>query len=286
MHAFPLRITGAVDAGRMLNAWEKAVETFAILRTSFHFSTESGIWIQAIHSSSSLDWEVIPVASTQDYKRELESFMASIDLGDETSYTRPPFWVRFFESKNSNSKPVSFLVFVMHHSLYDGISVGKLVFAVEKFYTGLSIPDPTQFHELLPHFLHQEKEGTSFWTNRVRQYKPKLLQRSHSSLSSLSSSTSATVEKIIASDGARVKEILRQASVTMQCLCQAAWAKVLSKYTGSADIVFGHTISGRSIPGAESVVGPVLVSSNFVHQTRVLICLCIPHRIPFHAASA
>ncbi|KAH9484356.1 NRPS [Psilocybe cubensis] len=255
IHSFPLRITGPVDAKKMRNAWEKAVETFAILRTSFHFSTESGVWIQAVHSSSLLDWETISVASTQDYQRELKSFLSSIDLGDETCFTRPPFWVRFFEIKSSASQPLSFLVLVLHHSLYDGISIGKLVQAVEHLYSNISIPPVVQFHELLPQFLHHEQEGTSFWVDRVRLYKPKPLRQLHPSSSA---NTSATVEKIIELDSSRVTEVLRQACVTIQCLCQAAWAKVLSKYTKSSDIVFGHTISGRSIPGAEDVIGPVL----------------------------
>ncbi len=45
--------------------------------------------------------------------------------------------------------------------------------------------------------------------------------------------------------------------VTLNTLVQAAWALLLSRHTGSADVVFGVTTSGRpaDLPGVESTVG-------------------------------
>lgn len=136
------------------------------------------------------------------------------------------------------------------------MSIGKLVHSVQTLYAGGPIPRVHQFHELLPHFLQQEKEGTSFWVNRLRSLKPRKLPRLRQT--SLDS-PSETLERTFFLDASTIRETLSKASVTMQCLCQAAWARVLSKYMGSSDVVFGHTVSGRSISGAEDVIGPVLV---------------------------
>ncbi|KDR81669.1 hypothetical protein GALMADRAFT_59971 [Galerina marginata CBS 339.88] len=252
VHAFPLPMPDFVDADRLFWAWSKVVASFSILRTSFHFATESGIWVQAVHSEATLDWSEVSVDSdnSEIYKLELQSFLGSIKIEDETSFNQPPRWLRLFTFHDGSSR----LVLVMHHALYDGISVGKLSHALDAFYRDLPVIVSTQFHDLLPHFLHQEKAGITYWLKRMRIYKPIRLPRLHP----FSLSTAATVKRFVSLDPLKVKEILNQASVTMQCICQAALAKVLSAYTREADVVFGHTVSGRSIPGAENVIGPVL----------------------------
>lgn len=144
----------------------------------------------------------------------------------------------------------------MHHALYDGASIGLLVNAVEEFYQSRSCHYDKQFHEVLPDILLQQRDGVDFWVQKLARFTPNRLQRLRSS----QNSTSVTLERNIPFNASRVKAALSEASVTMQCVSQAAWAKVIGKYTGVPDVVFGHTVSGRSIPGAEDVIGPVLVS--------------------------
>jgi len=52
----------------------------------------------------------------------------------------------------------------------------------------------------------------------------------------------------------------RAHSVTLSAILQAAWALLLSSYTGSHDVVFGTVVSGRSVPfpGVGGIVGPFL----------------------------
>ncbi|KAF9483747.1 peptide synthetase [Pholiota conissans] len=249
LHSFPMRISGYLDADRLYAAWNTAVRTFSILRTSFHFSTEFGVWVQAIHSKVSLDWAEVSVNSIEEYDKSQQEFIQSIKLVDETSFKQPPLWIRLFHLGTNDST----LVFVTHHALYDGNSIGLLIRAVEAFYEGLPFTCRTQFHELLPNILAQQLEGTSFWENKLRSMTPVRFYRDPSS-----ASFSVTIERHIPLDNDRVKETLSQACVTMQCVGQAVWAMALSKHTGSADIVFGHTVSGRSLPRAEDVIGPVL----------------------------
>ena len=49
---------------------------------------------------------------------------------------------------------------------------------------------------------------------------------------------------------------------TSATLIRAAWALVASQYTGSDDIVFGETLTGRDIPlsGVEGIVGPLIAT--------------------------
>ncbi len=54
-----------------------------------------------------------------------------------------------------------------------------------------------------------------------------------------------------------LQSLTRQHHLTLNTLVQGAWALLLSRYSRKADIVFGATVSGRSIPltGVESMVG-------------------------------
>ncbi|KAJ9630493.1 hypothetical protein H2203_001015 [Taxawa tesnikishii (nom. ined.)] len=49
---------------------------------------------------------------------------------------------------------------------------------------------------------------------------------------------------------------------TLATIIRGAWALVASQYTGSDDVVFGETLTGRdvSLPGVESIVGPLIAT--------------------------
>ena len=55
----------------------------------------------------------------------------------------------------------------------------------------------------------------------------------------------------------RLREISQQQRLTLNTLVQGAWAVLLSRYSGEADVVFGATTSGRpaAMPGVESMIG-------------------------------
>jgi Condensation domain len=55
----------------------------------------------------------------------------------------------------------------------------------------------------------------------------------------------------------RLKAFCRQRNLTLNTLMQAAWALLLSRYSGEEDVLFGSVVSGRpaEIPGVESMVG-------------------------------
>ena len=67
-------------------------------------------------------------------------------------------------------------------------------------------------------------------------------------------------EQILLLDQALTAELRSFAAcshLTLNTLIQGAWALLLSRRSGSDDVVFGNTVSGRSadFPGAESTVG-------------------------------
>jgi non-ribosomal peptide synthetase component F len=63
--------------------------------------------------------------------------------------------------------------------------------------------------------------------------------------------------RLTAPDTARLVACCRRYGVTLNTAVQAVWALLLSRWTGSDDVVFGTSVSGRppEVPGAERMVG-------------------------------
>ncbi|KAG2142777.1 uncharacterized protein EDB93DRAFT_1252247 [Suillus bovinus] len=64
-----------------------------------------------------------------------------------------------------------------------------------------------------------------------------------------------------------LKTAASDAGVTLQCLGQAAWLKLVSSKVSSYDIMFGHIVSGCSFPGYEDIIGLML--------NTIQCCVCI-----------
>lgn len=251
MHLFPLRLRKRVDSQRLHMAWETVVQSSSILRTSFHYLVNLGSWAQATHSAADLKWSEEEVSSiagvaSQWYKGLVSSFNWD---DDAKCIHRPPLYLHLVKGPD-----ISLVLVAIHHALYDGVSITRLFETVQDVYDGREVDTTPSFKDLLPHILWQERHGTEYFLQLLEGTERKPIPRTGSS----SDLTFLDTHEIIIED-----ELLEQtrvrAGVTLQCLGQTAFAQLLSILTKSNDIVFGHVVSGRSLPGAEDVLGPVLV---------------------------
>ncbi|KAJ3550989.1 hypothetical protein NMY22_g88 [Coprinellus aureogranulatus] len=250
VHAFPMVLKASTDLDRLYTAWKVATDMFSMLRTSFHFIQDSGTWTQAVHGRYCLDWSERDITADEEVKVDVDAFLKSLVLDEESAFSRPPIWLRLYRPSSASIRPR--LVLAMHHALYDGISVGKLLHSVECLYHGDPLPGTVQFSSLLPEIFRQEAEGTAFWAKHLHGFMPSPLP------ASTEGNTVYVKERTIILDPDVVKSVLGQAGVTIQCLFQASLAMLLSSLTGSIDVVFGRVVSGRSVPGSEDVIGPML----------------------------
>ncbi|RDB21442.1 Nonribosomal peptide synthetase 2 [Hypsizygus marmoreus] len=291
VHAFPLRLSSDVVIEKLQEAWKKTVDSLDILRTSFHFVSELGVWAQAVHTSSIFDWTVDTFSTVEEYDKKVLDYLTSIRPKDENAFCRPPVWIRVYNASPQSVDQASRLVLVMHHALYDGLSIGKLFDLVKSLYRGTEIEPPVQFSTLLRHFVQQEATGALFWARVLNAYHyiplPRQIQSGHDGCS-------YTVSRNIPCDPHLLDATLSHAAVTAQCLGQAVWAKLIAELSGSPDVVFGHVVSGRSIPGAENVIGPVLNTipcrirlQGGLHNTELLrsIHLSNVNALPWQQAS-
>lgn len=190
-------------------------------------------------------------------------------LRDECDFHSPPFRLHLLRATSPNVG-CHRLVLVLHHALYDGASIRTLLEYVEMVYRGIKPSAVVQFTELLPHFVFQERKGTLFWVQKLEDHVRTPLPRSKD----VTGSVATTAFRDIYLDSANLSAVLDRAGASAQSLAQAAWAKLIASILNTQDIVFGHVVSGRSLPGAADVVGPVLVSHS-------ALCSCVSHWLCF-----
>lgn len=238
------------DVARLRAAWLQAVQQLSILRTSFHLVPTSGQWVQAIHSVPDFKWSTL---SQKELGSAAGKFIASLSLDNESSFARPPVYFRQVQVSTDDQ----YIIVVLHHALYDGVSIPKLLHYVRRLYRSEPVETPSPFNEVADAILIQEEHGLPFWSQRLKPAKPFFyLQSGRSSEGAWRAST------VIDLPTAEIQRFCRRYHVHPQTLGQATWAKILCMRGNSTDVVFGHVVSGRSLTGADNVIGPVFVSSN------------------------
>ncbi|KIY43686.1 hypothetical protein FISHEDRAFT_78528 [Fistulina hepatica ATCC 64428] len=249
VHRFILRLREDCDFSRLKLAWLRAIRQFSILRTSFHFVGASGRWAQVVHSVTDMKWTDDPVVAKSDAAvlKLASEFMGTLSFRDVTDFRRPPLFFRSFLGDRS------YLVVAFHHALYDGISLVKLFQHVRRFYDDEPHVMVAPFHVLSDAIVNRERTGLPFWKECLQGV------HTHTFARSGNSSVKAWRASLpIATSLFEIQRVCRRYHVNVQCLGQAAWAKVLAQHFHCDDVIFGQVVSGRLIrPDAVDVIGPV-----------------------------
>lgn len=231
-------------------AWRASAENLDILRTSFHFSAEVGRWAQVVHSSLDFKW-------TTEKRRSIDNaagdFIRSLHFDAEDAFHRPPVYLRHISSSSGED----YLIVVLHHALYDGISLPMLFGYVKAAYKG-DAPSTTQFHTFSRRITSFEARATDYWATRLKNVHPWAFPRKVSSTADAWRTSKAVNVPKEAMD-----RFCRRYEVSAQSIAQAAWAKVLAISSKHLDVIYGQVVSGRTMTGTENIIGPVFVSTRF-----------------------
>ncbi|PWY81945.1 nonribosomal peptide synthase Pes1 [Aspergillus heteromorphus CBS 117.55] len=237
------QLAEGADLQKFKAAWQMTVDEMDILRTRI-VHTESANFVQAVLTSTTISW---------DFATDFDSLAGgTIDLAKNNGGMMTGYGI--VESEVSSAR---YFVWTVHHSLYDGWSLGQVLRRVEEIYSKSSKPTSTLPYKLFINHLMAKDDALSdeFWKTHLAGLsaypfppnKPspdaiRVGNRHHSSVevSRASSSPNLTIPEII----------------------RAAWAMVVSVHTGSGDVCFAETLMGRNIDmaGATEIAGPVLTT--------------------------
>ncbi|MFI9379909.1 non-ribosomal peptide synthase/polyketide synthase [Kutzneria sp. NPDC052558] len=220
-----IRMAGIDDVDRFRAAWQRVVDRTPALRTRLVW-TGVNEPVQVVDRTARLDDRPITLD---------RSPLTRIDVtrdGDEIE-----------------------LAWTSHHVLMDGWSLAQVFTeACEEYCGRTSTVARRPFRDYLEWLAAQDHAAAEeYWRGVLdgvaRTALPYDRPPTEAHQSRSSASTRITVRGLA--------EVARRNGITVNTMIQAAWALLLSLYSGERTVVFGTTVSGRpaELPGVESMIG-------------------------------
>ena len=233
-----------IDLDRFKFAWQKTVDELDILRTRI-VHTKSSIFIQVVLRAHPILWH------TADDFEEInieELYTPEFNGGPLTRYTLV----------GTESSTQRYFLFSIHHSLYDGWSLPMVLKRVEMIYLNDSPIPPTVHYASFIKYLSEvdTKSSESFWKENLSEALPlQFPQIQHSDATHERKSRTFKHSTPISRDTTGM-------DYTISTAIRAAWSMIIAAYSGSNDVVFGETLTGRDIPvpGVTDIVGPIFTT--------------------------
>lgn len=234
------RLHSSVDVVRFKSACEEVVANVPTLRT--RVVDLPGQDLVQVIVNEPLQW-----AAEEDLDCESTKERPAMALG--TPLTS-------FALAKSAKHAATYFVWTIHHALYDGWSVFLILDAIERAYRqGKPLPPSPPFQEFVKHTLQQDKAAVDdFWRNEFAgdgaAVFPPLPSPSHTPLADSVMETSVT------------NLTWPKKDMTPATIVRTAWAILQACYTGSQDVVFGATMTGRqaAVPGVEQMAAPTIAT--------------------------
>lgn len=232
-----LDLDGEVDLERFRNVWTQLSLQLPILRTKLVQTRRFGL-LQVIFD------EAIPWHASNNLNEYLNLDRASpMGLGSRLT--------RFGLVHEAGASRSSF-VLTIHHALYDGHFLSRLLDSANRKYRGEL---PLNFLDFSLYMKHSAKARSAAADAYWRAYLDGFESPTFPILTTGAEPAAKSVE-------IRTHPLPRisGANVTIANVIRAAWALTLAKSSGVSDVVFGTTVSGRSasFQGIEHIAGPTI----------------------------
>jgi amino acid adenylation domain-containing protein len=262
-------IEGNVDMNALDAAWQHAAATHAILRTAFAWEGLAEplqvVMPEVKIPSTRLDWRGL---SSRQQQARLGKFLME-DRRQGFRLSEAPL-MRFAMMQLDDNRYQ--FVWSHHHLLMDAWSMSVLLQEVFECYGRLSAGAPVSATRARPYgdyvrWLRRQDLSASeaYWRAHLNGFEsptPLPGERTTRSADNSADDAGYTECSIHLSERttAALQELARGHQLTVNTLAQAAWAVLLSSYSGNPDVVFGSVTSTRppELPGAEKMLGPFI----------------------------
>jgi amino acid adenylation domain-containing protein/non-ribosomal peptide synthase protein (TIGR01720 family) len=257
-------LSGEVSPEALRQAGQEVVNRHSVLRTFFVWQDlKEPVQIVRQHVTLpwlSLDWRTLAPALQQ---QQLSEFLAA-DLARGFDLQQAPL-MRFALIQVADE--TYHFVWSFHHLLLDGWSMPLVTKELFTFYEGLSQGQRVELAAARPYrdyirWLREQEPGAAepFWRKLLKGFRaPTVLgiERRVRTVEEVEAQYEDQEAQLTAEATAALQQLARSHQVTLNTVVQGAWALLLSRYSGSEDVVFGATVSGRpaNLPGVEEMVG-------------------------------
>lgn len=248
VNRFMFELEKGTDFERLREAWEQVMTSNDILRTGFcpvdegyaqvvYAEVDASIWtVERFDDETQLEKRV----------RQYNERMGHLDL------RTPPIHLSLFEYASCSSLEV-----ILHHALYDGSCLPFIFEEVQRSYHGLDIVARSPFSKCVEYIVAADEEDDQrFWKQNLNSCVPTIFPNLVNMKPENTSEVSAQHQ--VSLSLSEIENACKRLGTTLSALGQLAWAKILATYVSAQNVVFGHVVSGRTIPvtGIESILGP------------------------------
>ncbi|MCP5046716.1 MAG: AMP-binding protein, partial [bacterium] len=259
-----LTMRGPIDFKCFKQAWNTVVKTNAMLRTRFKWKKVK-IPVQIILKNHSVP-VVFHDLSTGDINDKCQSLKEIKDQDRIGGFdlNSVPFRITLCKIEEQQYE----MIISNHHVLYDGwsnrIILEDFFSAYHRLARGESPPKP--YRQQYKEFVNQIRrldtgKQQNYWRNYLKGFdeKPELsIKRKRSKKENRTGSGNGYCKTRFSTVEREDLELFtRSHKVTLSGLIYSAWGLLLQRYNNQPDIIFGTTVSGRSldIKGIEDIVG-------------------------------
>ncbi|MCW5623124.1 MAG: amino acid adenylation domain-containing protein, partial [Burkholderiales bacterium] len=251
-------LEGTLDTELFRAAWQQVVARHDVLRSGFHWR-EVDRPVQVVYDTATLDW-VVDDWQTDGGDDRLRQFLAADRARGFALDAAPLMRCALFQLGPNRHR----FVWSYHHLLMDGWCNGVLIAEVLTCYDALrrgavaSLPPTRPYRDFIDWLQQQDPAPAErYWRGTLRGF---------------DAPTPLGIDRIVVDGPGRFHEVqrdvapatraalqafARSARLTLNTVCQGAWALLLARYSGQSDVLFGATLSGRppTLAGAQRMVG-------------------------------
>jgi amino acid adenylation domain-containing protein/non-ribosomal peptide synthase protein (TIGR01720 family) len=258
-------LQGSLDVEAFRQAWQRVMERHSIFRTAV-ISDEAHHMLQTVHRQAMLPFEQQDWRSftQEEQQARLQRFLEA-DRARGFDLAQVPLMrmtlIRLTESSYQ-------FTWSHHHLLLDGWSAAVVLKEMFAFYEAAHngeelYLEPTRPYRDYIQWLQQQDAGAaeSFWRQTLAGFSrptPLSFGRSDDQPDREPSNQYGEQElQLSAETTSALQRVARQHRLTLNTVMQGAWALVLSRYSGEAEVVYGAVLSGRpaELAGVETMVG-------------------------------
>lgn len=256
-----VELPSGVDVKKLEWAWRSAAEHHEMLRCGFvEIEDDKHSFAGIIYRRGVLraPWFTIEINGTfEDQQKELEKTFAQEAF---KKLSLPPWRVALVKERTRQ-----ICMFSAHHALYDGYSLSLILNDVSAFYRGDRPAVTTSSTNVLSEICRQAFDETTlehakeFW---LQQLSGTVIHRFPSlTPNKINATTSHVLEHTSKWEYSRIESGARSIGFSVANIAQAAWARVLSAYSGEVEVTYGTVISGRfGIEDSENAVFPCVTT--------------------------
>ncbi|QFU93019.1 Linear gramicidin synthase subunit B [Amycolatopsis sp. YIM 10] len=260
---FSVRLEGDLDPILFRESWQRLVDRHEALRSAVEWEGLDRP-LMVVFDSIELPWSE---EDWRDLDEDAQAERLSALLGkqreDGFELNRAPLVrVGLFRLGDEAWQ----VVWNFHHLILDGWSSAGVLRELFEIYVPLcdgrepELHDVRQYHDYIEWLQRQDLEAAErYWRGLLAGVsEPTSLGVDRPSEGDRRDEDYDRREIVLPAElGARLEEVARRRRLTVNTLFQAAWSLLLSRYSGTEDVVFGVTSSGRPVDlaGAGNIAG-------------------------------